>query len=91
MGGNLAHRDDGLPLSRRSMSRFERSGWSTGLTSFAGPSGLTVRQVHVHNREIQLRVEGSTQSEAWHRAVEAAALCGTLADWPRPEAGRGDR
>jgi hypothetical protein len=37
----------------------------------------------------KLRVEGSTQAEAWHRAIEAAAACGILDGWPRPARGTG--
>ena len=31
-----------------------------------------------------MAVKGVTPAEAWHRADEAAAACGMLADWPRP-------
>jgi hypothetical protein len=29
---------------------------------------------------------GRVSADAWHRAVEAAAACGMLSDWPRPPA-----
>jgi hypothetical protein len=47
-------------------------------------SGRYIHQVDGSNGENELRVEGATPAEAWHRAVEAAAACGMLEGWPRP-------
>jgi hypothetical protein len=51
---------------------------------FTGSSGRTIYQVDGSNGENRLKVDGATPAEAWHRAVEAAAACGMLSDWPRP-------
>jgi hypothetical protein len=72
------------PSAEESLDRLHRSGWSCGEAEFTGSSGRTVRQVDGSNGENRLKVEGSTPAEAWHRAVEAAAAVGMLADWPRP-------
>jgi hypothetical protein len=77
----------GYPSAEESLHRLRRSGWSTGEAGFTGSSGRTVIQVDGRQGENQIRVEGSTPAEAWHRAVEAAAACGMLADWPRPARG----
>jgi hypothetical protein len=37
----------------------------------------------------EIRAEGATAREAWDRAVEQAAACGMLQDWPRPTGGAG--
>ena len=68
------------PPAEDSLARLHRSGWSTGEAAFTGSSGWTVWQVDGSNGENKIRVEGSTPTEAWHRAVEAAAACGMLAD-----------
>ena len=66
-----------------------RSGWSTVEAAFTGSSCQVIHQVYGSNGENRIRVEGTTPTEAWHRAVEAAAACGMLADWPRPSCGSG--
>jgi hypothetical protein len=81
-------RDGGpFPSAEDSIHRLRRSGWSTGEAAFTGSSGRTVYQVDGSNGENKLRVVGSTPAEAWQRAVEAAAGCGMLSDWPRPPRG----
>lgn len=72
------------PPTEASISRLHRSGWSAGETAWSGTSGRIVYQVDGSNGENRIIVAGSSQREAWHRAVEAAAACGMLADWPRP-------
>jgi hypothetical protein len=72
------------PDAEDSLHRLRRSGWSCGQAAFTSPAGQVVWQVDGRNGENRIRVTGSTPAEAWHRAVEAAAACGMLADWPRP-------
>lgn len=55
-----------------------------GEAAFTSANGRTVYQVDGSNAEDRIRVEDATPAEVWHRAVEAAASCGMLADWPRP-------
>jgi hypothetical protein len=75
------------PPAEDSCRRLHLSGWSCGEAAFTGSSGRTVWQVDGSNGENEIRVEGATPAEAWHRAVEAAAACGMLTDWPRPRSG----
>jgi hypothetical protein len=78
------------PPPEDSLAHLHRSGWSMGEAGFTGSSGRTVHQVDGANGENRIRVEGATPAEAWRRAVEAAAACGMLADWPRPARRIGD-
>jgi len=80
------HSPDAFPPSEESLARLHRSGWSTGETGWCGTGG-SVWQVDGRNGENQILVVGTTQREAWWRAVEAAAAVGMLADWPRPSPG----
>jgi hypothetical protein len=73
-----------FPPAEDSVRRLHHSGWSAGEAAFTGSSGRTVYQVDPSNGENKLRVEGVSPAEAWWRAVEAAAACGMLRDWPRP-------
>jgi hypothetical protein len=73
-----------FPPTEESLARLHRSGWSTGEAVFTGASGRTVWQVDGSNGENRILAVAASQREAWHRAVEAAAACGMLADWPRP-------
>ena len=71
------------PTVDESAARLKRSGWSAGdvqLLTAAGPVWL----VSGTNGENRINARGKTQAEAWHRAVEQAAACGMLEDWPRP-------
>jgi hypothetical protein len=79
--------DARYPPAEESLERLHRSGWSMGVAIFVGPSGTTVWRVDGSNGENQIRVVGTTPAEACHGAVLAAAACGMLADWPRPETG----
>src|SRR4051794_30942535 len=79
------------PPCEESIALLHRSGWSTGEAAFTGSSGRTVWQVDGRNGENRLLAHGATQREAWHRAVEQAAACGMLADWPRPSGDGGGR
>jgi hypothetical protein len=74
-----------FPPAEESLHRLHRSGWSCGEAGFTYPDGRYVHQVDASNGEKRSRVEGATPAEAWWRAVEAAAACEMLADWPRPE------
>jgi hypothetical protein len=75
------------PPADDSLHHLHRSGWSTGEARFTGSSGPYAHQVDGSNGENKLRVEGARPAEAWHWAVEAAAGCGMLSDWPRPSRG----
>jgi hypothetical protein len=55
-----------------------------GEAGFTDASGRYVHQVDGSNDQNRIHVEGATAAEAWHRAVEMAAACGMLADWPGP-------
>jgi hypothetical protein len=85
----MAESPDAFPPTEESIARLRRSGWSTDEAAWTGSSGRIVYQVDGTNGENSLLVRASTQREAWHRAVEAAAACGMLADWPRPSNGAG--
>jgi hypothetical protein len=76
--------DPFYPPAEESLARLHRSGWSTGEAAFTGSSGRTVFQVDGTNGENRITEWGLTPAEAWHRAVQGAAACGMLADWPRP-------
>ena len=72
-----------------SLHHLHRSGWIVAEITFTSASGRTVHLVEGANGgENRIHVKGSTQAEAWHRAVEAAAACGMLRGWPRPMGGR---
>jgi hypothetical protein len=75
------------PHAEDSLHRLQRSGWSTDLIALIGPSGNPLWRIDGTNGENSIRVVGDTLAEAWHRAVEAAAACGMLSDWPRPRVG----
>jgi hypothetical protein len=72
------------PTAEESLHRLQRSGWSCGEAGFTYPDGRYVHQVDALKGDQRIRVEGATPAEAWHRAVEAAAAVGMLADWPQP-------
>src|SRR4051794_19170676 len=72
------------PPVEESLARLHRSGWTLGETPWTGASGRTVYQVDGTNGENKFLVRAPTAREAWHRAVEQAAACGMLQDWPRP-------
>jgi hypothetical protein len=80
--------DPAFPAADESLARLRRSGWSCGEAAFTDSSGRTVWQVDGWNGENVIAGRGDTPSEAWHRACEAAAAVGMLADWPRPQSGR---
>jgi hypothetical protein len=83
------HDPDVYPPTEESIAHLHRSGWSTGEAAFTGSSGRTVGQVDGSNGENRIHAAAPTQREAWHRAVEAAAAVGMLADWPKPTPGKG--
>jgi hypothetical protein len=75
---------DHYPPAKESVRRLIRSGWSIHQVVYIGPNAETLWRISGSNGENKIRVEGATQIEAWHRAVEAAAACGMLKGWPRP-------
>lgn len=59
-----------------SILALKRAGWSIGDAAFVGASGERVWIVSGHNGENLIRAEGTTQDEAWRRAVEQAREVG---------------
>jgi hypothetical protein len=72
--------DPAFPPAEESLDRLHRSCWSCGEAGFTYPDGRYVHQVDALKLEQRIRAEGATPAEAWHRAVEAAAAVGMLAD-----------
>ena len=83
------HEVETYPPAKESIRRLIRSGWIMYQVMHIGPSAEPVWLVYGSNGENKVRVETTSQSEGWHRAVEAAAACGMLSDWPRPSRGVG--
>jgi hypothetical protein len=75
------------PSPEESIDRLHRSGWHLGVSVFTDSSGRTVWQVDGSRGEDRIQGQGASRGEAWHRAVEAAAACGMLADGPPPPSG----
>jgi hypothetical protein len=75
--------------AEESIDRLRRSGWRWGEARLNCGSGRVAYVVYGRNGENLILVPAVTQREAWWRAVEQAAACGMLADWPRPDEGRG--
>jgi hypothetical protein len=67
-----------------SLARLRRSGWSVGDAAFGG-GGSLVWQVDGQNGENQVRAEGASQVEAWHRACQQAEAV----ELPQPKRPRG--
>ncbi len=59
------------------LEQLQRSGWSIGVTAFAGPRRV-VWVVSGSNGENLIRAEGVTEEEAWGRAYEQAREVGML-------------
>jgi hypothetical protein len=85
LAGDFMRESGSYPPAEESLVCLQRSGWSTGLVVFVGPSGKVIWRVDGSNGENQIRVVGATLAEVWHCAVEAAAACGMLDGWPRPD------
>jgi hypothetical protein len=75
------------PSPEESIDRLHRSGWHLGVTVITDASGRTVWQVDGKRGENRIQGQGASRGEAWHRAVEAAAELGMLADWPARPSG----
>jgi hypothetical protein len=65
------------PAPDESFARLRRSGWSVGEAPFCG-NGRLVWQVDGVNGENQVRDQGDSQAEAWHRACQQAEVLGIL-------------
>jgi hypothetical protein len=76
----LANENGLYPNPAGSIDRLQRSEWHLGVSSITDSSGRTTWQVNGRLGEHRFQVEGATRAEAWHRAVEAAAAVGMLAD-----------
>jgi hypothetical protein len=68
------------PPAEKSLHRLHRSGWSCSEAGFTHPGGRYVHQVDGRNGENIIVGRGAIESEAWWRAIEAAAAVGMLAD-----------
>jgi hypothetical protein len=68
-----------------SRDRLHRAGWSIGDAGLCFGAGV-VWQVSGTVGFHQLRAEGHTQAEAWHRACELAKAAGLLDNQDRPTA-----
>ena len=71
-----------FPSKRQSLTRLRHAGWAARQLAVIRSSGDKVYHVITAIGEHQIHAEGSTDREAWHHAVEAAAADGMLAGWP---------
>jgi hypothetical protein len=65
------------------LDRLHAGGWSVGDPAFYVAGGGLVHVVIGSNGENQIRAEGATCREAWHRALDQAAAVGMLPGRPR--------
>jgi hypothetical protein len=82
------HFDVEATSTEDAIAQLHRSGWHLSVTAFTDIGGRTVWEIAGRLGKNQLRVEGSTRDEAWHKAALAAASCRMLRGWRRPPTGR---
>jgi hypothetical protein len=66
-----------FPRAEVSSARLLRSGWHLRVMVFTDSSGRTVWEISGDLGEHQIKVEGATRDEVWHKATLAAASCGS--------------
>lgn len=73
-------REVAFPSAEESSGRLHRSGWHLRVVVLTDTSGRTVWEVSGRRGENEIKAEGATRFEAWHKAAFAAAACGMLAE-----------